>query len=640
MSRKLADKHTRILRDLMKLHENRYCFDCGSTLPSYANLLNHTFICERCSGLHRELNHRVKSISASIFTAAEVKALVDGGNAKATRIWLAKWTARDYPLPENGNLDLIKEFIRQKYVRRRWVDESLLKSLTANSSTESIKNSGPNPQSPRRLKPPSSHSSSVRQSESRASGDSGIFNSSDSRLPTAQAPPLHNGPPPSQVQSLAKQPSLHKVRSMPMLKDQRMVTWDQQRTAPNAPAQPNPPVPTVSAHPVAAPYNPFFMARGHTSPGNLNNGGAPTDILTVAPSPAARATVVSSRPVSSAPLPPHQALPPPLVPSMATPRPFTPVTKPAQRSVQSVGMALTAGPSLGVANKGLPVQLSQSRTDPANPFASLGFSAARSPPPPPLQPTPIEPFHQPQPDPWLSLATRQQVPMQMSQSGSAGPLFLGNPPQGPASSISSSFSPTVLTDAPKPRRTVTDPDPFASLNPFAKSPANWPSTCGPPTHQPASAVSYSSITPAPLPLGKTTLPTPSSPSPMLGQPTGVSPVTSVFCAQPATTRAQAQLYPWEGLSQSTAVASPLYSSLTGGSTGGAPSSNPFTPTPSQAFALTPQATPLNSTTHPFMAATSGGNGPTNPFFAASPYVTNPPKANDHRPVGMYRMASN
>ncbi|KAJ1969787.1 hypothetical protein IWQ62_000389, partial [Dispira parvispora] len=118
MSRKQADKHVRTLRELLKLHENRYCFDCGSTLPSYANLFNHTFICERCAGFHRELSHRVKSISASLFTNTEVSALVEGGNAKATRIWLAKWTAKDYPLPAHGDLDLVKEFIRQKYVRR------------------------------------------------------------------------------------------------------------------------------------------------------------------------------------------------------------------------------------------------------------------------------------------------------------------------------------------------------------------------------------------------------------------------------------------------------------------------------------------------------------------------------------------
>ncbi|KAJ1983071.1 hypothetical protein H4R34_001493 [Dimargaris verticillata] len=639
MSRKLADKHTRILRDMMKLHENRYCFDCGSTLPSYANLFNHTFICERCSGLHRELNHRVKSISASIFTAAEVKALMDGGNAKATRIWLAKWTARDYPLPENGNLDLIKEFIRQKYVRRRWVDESLLKSFTTNPSTEMTSGSGN--QSPRRLKPPASHSSSIRQSESRTSGDSGVFSSGDSRTPTTQPSPLLAKPPSSQVQSLARQPTLHKVRSMPMLKEQRSVTWSQQSAVPNVLAQPNPPVPTVSAHPVQAPYNPFFMARGHTMPGNFNNGGTQPYALTVAPLSAVSATVVSSGPVSAAPLSLSQALPAPLIPSTAPFQSFTTMTAATQRPFQSAGMTLPAGSCHGIASNAPPAQLPQSRIDPGNPFASLGFSAARSPPPPPLQPTPIEPFEQQQrTDPWLSLATRQQVPIHTLQPVSAMSFSLVNRPQGPTSSTGGTFHPTVLTDAPKPRRTVTDPDPFASLNPFANSTASGLNPSGPPTHQPSSTLSYSSAAPVPLPLGKAALPTPSSPSPRLGQAMGVPPVTSIFSAQPVTTRAQVPLHPWEGQTPSSAAAPPLYSSLTGGSVSGVPSSNPFTPAPSQAFALTPQPTPLNGATHPFSTATGGGIGPTNPFFTASPYVADPAKTADHRPVGMYRMASN
>jgi hypothetical protein len=40
-----------------------------------------TFVCMMCSGLHREINHKVKGISMSEFTEAEVAALTAGGNA-------------------------------------------------------------------------------------------------------------------------------------------------------------------------------------------------------------------------------------------------------------------------------------------------------------------------------------------------------------------------------------------------------------------------------------------------------------------------------------------------------------------------------------------------------------------------------
>ncbi|GJJ69432.1 Arf-GAP domain and FG repeats-containing protein 1 [Entomortierella parvispora] len=120
MSRRLDDKHSRILTGLLKLPENKKCFDCPSKVNVYANLFNSTFICERCSGLHRELNHRVKSISASTFTPEEVAGLQKGGNAAAKRIWLATWSWREYPEPDAHDMDELRQFMRAKYVKKLW----------------------------------------------------------------------------------------------------------------------------------------------------------------------------------------------------------------------------------------------------------------------------------------------------------------------------------------------------------------------------------------------------------------------------------------------------------------------------------------------------------------------------------------
>ncbi|KAG0030265.1 ArfGAP with FG repeats 1 [Podila clonocystis] len=113
----------RILTSLLKLPENKKCFDCPSKVNVYVNLFNSTFICEKCSGLHREFNHRVKSISASTFTPEEVASLQKGGNAVAKKVWLATWSWREYPEPDAHEVDELKQFMRAKYVKKLWYQD-------------------------------------------------------------------------------------------------------------------------------------------------------------------------------------------------------------------------------------------------------------------------------------------------------------------------------------------------------------------------------------------------------------------------------------------------------------------------------------------------------------------------------------
>ncbi|KAF9151688.1 ArfGAP with FG repeats 1 [Linnemannia schmuckeri] len=112
-----------ILTGLLKLPENKKCFDCPSKVNVYANLFNNTFICEKCSGLLRELNHRVKSISASTFTSEEMAGLQKGGNAVAKKIWLATWSWREYPEPDAHEVDDVRQFMRAKYVKKLWYQD-------------------------------------------------------------------------------------------------------------------------------------------------------------------------------------------------------------------------------------------------------------------------------------------------------------------------------------------------------------------------------------------------------------------------------------------------------------------------------------------------------------------------------------
>ena len=41
----------------------------------------HVFVCSACAGIHREMNHKVKGISMSVFTDQELKDLTANGNA-------------------------------------------------------------------------------------------------------------------------------------------------------------------------------------------------------------------------------------------------------------------------------------------------------------------------------------------------------------------------------------------------------------------------------------------------------------------------------------------------------------------------------------------------------------------------------
>jgi hypothetical protein len=72
---KSEDQLRRGVRDAARRPENKRCADCTERLPQYVNLDFSTFVCTACSGIHREFNHRVKSISLANFTEDEVRAI-------------------------------------------------------------------------------------------------------------------------------------------------------------------------------------------------------------------------------------------------------------------------------------------------------------------------------------------------------------------------------------------------------------------------------------------------------------------------------------------------------------------------------------------------------------------------------------
>lgn len=104
---------------------NKQCANCGELGPVYICSDFHTFVCTDCSGLHRELSHKVKSISMSNWTKEEVDALeTSGGNAGDKAKYMSGYDPRVYPQPQGSNRDRLRDFLRAKYIERRWASAS------------------------------------------------------------------------------------------------------------------------------------------------------------------------------------------------------------------------------------------------------------------------------------------------------------------------------------------------------------------------------------------------------------------------------------------------------------------------------------------------------------------------------------
>lgn len=108
---------------LRRKPENKQCADCKSLSVPYINLTCGTFVCARCAGIHREFDHRVKSVSNSVFKLEDIQAL--GGNDLDKRTYLPYWNEQIFKLPEPGSEDngRVRDFIRMKYVEKRFCHE-------------------------------------------------------------------------------------------------------------------------------------------------------------------------------------------------------------------------------------------------------------------------------------------------------------------------------------------------------------------------------------------------------------------------------------------------------------------------------------------------------------------------------------
>ncbi|MES1916541.1 MAG: hypothetical protein MHM6MM_008361, partial [Cercozoa sp. M6MM] len=169
------------IEQIRRRKENMTCANCTARRPTDVCITFNTFVCQQCAGVHREFSHRIKGISASTFSEAEVDALANGGNRLDAEMYLAKWRPEDFPKPDRGDVRRIKQFVRSKYVDKQWYSERRRRrrqhkehapSLSRADRVESLKDAPPSSTRRRRRRRDTSVSSSPQSVHTEAKQDS------------------------------------------------------------------------------------------------------------------------------------------------------------------------------------------------------------------------------------------------------------------------------------------------------------------------------------------------------------------------------------------------------------------------------------------------------------------------------------
>ncbi|XP_039180785.1 arf-GAP domain and FG repeat-containing protein 2 [Crotalus tigris] len=152
---------SRRVRELVSAEPaSRLCFECGQRGVTYVDITIGSFVCTACSGALRGLNppHRVKSISMTTFTEGEVQFLQSRGNEACRKIWLGSFDSRSSLLPDSQDPQKVKEFLQEKYEKKRWYvspeQARSLAALSAQSSPAEAKTGAKTPQVSEKAPPP------------------------------------------------------------------------------------------------------------------------------------------------------------------------------------------------------------------------------------------------------------------------------------------------------------------------------------------------------------------------------------------------------------------------------------------------------------------------------------------------------
>lgn len=113
-----------LLQLLLQKPGNGKCVDCGAADPTWASYTLGMFICQSCSGLHRNITYisKVKSVLLDPWSDAEVEFMASMGNDQAKAKYEENVPAFYYR-PTRTDCTLLREqWIRARYERQEFMD--------------------------------------------------------------------------------------------------------------------------------------------------------------------------------------------------------------------------------------------------------------------------------------------------------------------------------------------------------------------------------------------------------------------------------------------------------------------------------------------------------------------------------------
>ncbi|XP_043957040.1 arf-GAP with dual PH domain-containing protein 1 isoform X1 [Gambusia affinis] len=118
------ERNKKILLELVKQPENSHCADCGAPEPDWASYKIGVFVCLNCSGIHRNLSSRVKSIRLDNWEDDLVEFMKSTGNANARAVY-EKAVPPYYYRPMKNDCNVLRDqWIRAKYQRMEFNGET------------------------------------------------------------------------------------------------------------------------------------------------------------------------------------------------------------------------------------------------------------------------------------------------------------------------------------------------------------------------------------------------------------------------------------------------------------------------------------------------------------------------------------
>lgn len=131
-----------MLAELLKRPENRECMDCRARNPTWASINLGVFVCIRCSGLHRQVGvhiSKVRSCTMDLWEPEQIAFMQTMGNERGKAIYEALLPP-DYGKPgESEDSQLVLQWIRTKYEKRRYYSLSGAAASTTTSAARAAK---------------------------------------------------------------------------------------------------------------------------------------------------------------------------------------------------------------------------------------------------------------------------------------------------------------------------------------------------------------------------------------------------------------------------------------------------------------------------------------------------------------------